>query len=463
MVSVDLGASAIGGRGGDRLIRCCTTVSVVVLAGIAAVLSYTHMFELVVRYGEASWTAALLPVSVDGMIVASSMTLLADSRAGWRGGLLPWTLLLVGSAASLAANVAVAEPSMVGRLIAAWPSCALIRSSELLMRQVRNGARRNTPAAPHESAPRTAVKTDGSDEVLTAPHKGLARDDPGSYAAPMTGDALSDGSYGAQMHGTEVFIGDAGDEAAAVRGAGQADPGRGRSVGILQRQAWQWAVSNRTLAGDLPSGKVIAERFERFERCERWGRLVKQAGPDGRFDQKLLRRCEPRAGHTQHLRHCGQDNHAGGWSWRCSRHRPERDRHNPEPLGTSSAITPPRVTSAGPPPAQPDPPPPLPPTSPLDPPRVEQPIESAATLSPSRLGRRLRSRRVRIVALAVMTRLPQARSCFWTASPRWASAKAGAPSAEVTDPVIRSAMAAAPATRRRPPGGPTGPLPRLAL
>nr|WP_281289012.1 DUF2637 domain-containing protein [Actinomadura syzygii] len=66
-----------------------TTVSVVVLAGIAAVLSYKHLRVLVLEYGETSWTAALLPVSADGMIVASSMTLLADSRNGRRSGPLP--------------------------------------------------------------------------------------------------------------------------------------------------------------------------------------------------------------------------------------------------------------------------------------------------------------------------------------------------------------------------------------
>jgi hypothetical protein len=98
----------------DRAIRWTTTFSVVVLAGIAAVLSYKHMFILVRRYGETSWTSTLLPVSVDGMIAASSMTLLADSRNGQRSGLLPWSLLVIGSAASLAANVAVAEPSAVG-------------------------------------------------------------------------------------------------------------------------------------------------------------------------------------------------------------------------------------------------------------------------------------------------------------------------------------------------------------
>lgn len=50
----------------DRVVRWTTTVSVVVLAGIAAIISYKHMFALVHRYGERSWTAALLPVSWTG-------------------------------------------------------------------------------------------------------------------------------------------------------------------------------------------------------------------------------------------------------------------------------------------------------------------------------------------------------------------------------------------------------------
>ncbi len=62
------------------------------------------------------------------MIVAAPTTLLADSRSGRNGGMLPWTLLVAGSVASLAANVAVAEPNLVGRVIAAWPSFALTAS-----------------------------------------------------------------------------------------------------------------------------------------------------------------------------------------------------------------------------------------------------------------------------------------------------------------------------------------------
>ena len=49
-------------------------------------------------------------------------------------------LLAAGSVASLAANVAVAEPTLVGRVMAAWPSFALTASYELLTRQVRRSA-----------------------------------------------------------------------------------------------------------------------------------------------------------------------------------------------------------------------------------------------------------------------------------------------------------------------------------
>jgi hypothetical protein len=55
------------------------------------------------------------------MIVAASATLLAESRACRRGAGLPWALLVAGSVASLAANVAVAESTLTGRVIAAWP------------------------------------------------------------------------------------------------------------------------------------------------------------------------------------------------------------------------------------------------------------------------------------------------------------------------------------------------------
>jgi Protein of unknown function (DUF2637) len=183
---------------------------------------------------------ALTPLSVDGMIVAASTTLLADSRCGGRGGTLPWALLVVGSVASLAANVAVAEPTAAGRVIAAWPSFALIGAYELLMRQVRRSA--TDVGKPQQRKPGPQISrrevTDATTPCLRHHPSGLSRRDEGP-----------------DSHG-----------------------GAGRD---LQRQAWQWALANRAGDGSLPSGREIARQYGRHER---WGRLVKRSGAAREFD-----------------------------------------------------------------------------------------------------------------------------------------------------------------------------------
>ena len=85
---------------------------VALLALIAGRCPNLHMHRLVALPGQPGWVASLTPLSVDG-IVATSATLLAESRAC--GG----ALLVMGSVASLAANIAVAEPTLTGRIIAA--------------------------------------------------------------------------------------------------------------------------------------------------------------------------------------------------------------------------------------------------------------------------------------------------------------------------------------------------------
>jgi Protein of unknown function (DUF2637) len=148
-------------RQADRWIRWTTTGCVALLALIAGTVSYLHMHRLVELHGQPGWVAALTPLSVDGMIVAASTTLLADSRAGERGGMLSWGLLVAGSAASLAANVAVAQPTVTGRVIAAWPSFALIGAYELLMRQVRRSAAGTGGAHKARRVPRISTPTIG--------------------------------------------------------------------------------------------------------------------------------------------------------------------------------------------------------------------------------------------------------------------------------------------------------------
>jgi hypothetical protein len=107
-------------------------VGVVVVAITAAVISFSHVRSLALRAGESELTSWLLPVSIDGAVVAAVSVLLADSRAGRRPAPLTWLLLTLGLAASLAANVASAEPTHTARAVAAWPPVALALGIEVL-------------------------------------------------------------------------------------------------------------------------------------------------------------------------------------------------------------------------------------------------------------------------------------------------------------------------------------------
>jgi hypothetical protein len=107
----------------DRWIRRAMTGCV---ALVAATVSYLHMHMPEELHEQPGGVAARTPFSVDGMIVAVSTTLLAESRSDGRARFLPGALLGMGSVASLAANIAVAEPTAMGRVIAACLSFALI-------------------------------------------------------------------------------------------------------------------------------------------------------------------------------------------------------------------------------------------------------------------------------------------------------------------------------------------------
>ncbi|SNQ51684.1 conserved membrane hypothetical protein [Frankia canadensis] len=132
-------------RTGDFWIRLATVTAVLGVAGIAAVVSYRHMRAVAILHGEDPTNSAIIPLSVDGLIVAASMTMLADSRAHRRRSWLAYTLLALASAASLAANVMHAQPDLAARVIAAWPSAALIGAYELLTAQIRAAVSATAP------------------------------------------------------------------------------------------------------------------------------------------------------------------------------------------------------------------------------------------------------------------------------------------------------------------------------
>ena len=145
--------------------RATTVGAVLVVAGVAAVVSYAHMQEVAERAGE-DWRAWLLPLSVDGLVVASSMVLLTRRRAGLPGGRLAWCALLGGVGASLAANIAAAQPDLTARLVASWPAAAFAVAFKLLLQQRRVPVVEPVDEPVGEDRPGIDPVVDGPGEVV---------------------------------------------------------------------------------------------------------------------------------------------------------------------------------------------------------------------------------------------------------------------------------------------------------
>jgi hypothetical protein len=110
--------------------RVSSVSSALVVAGIAAVASYSHMRHLAVEYGQTEAIADMLPISVDGMLVVATVALGDGRRYRWSAWLAFW----IGVTASIIANVLAAEPSAVARCISAWPAVAFLLVVEVITR-----------------------------------------------------------------------------------------------------------------------------------------------------------------------------------------------------------------------------------------------------------------------------------------------------------------------------------------
>lgn len=122
----------------DRFARVLNGLAVLAVAVIAAAVSYAHIESLGLAHGYTGATARLLPLSVDGLIVVSSMTLLTEARAPRPAPGLARFGLVLGIAGTLAANVAYGiHYGPVGAVVNAWPAAAFITATEILVGQMR--------------------------------------------------------------------------------------------------------------------------------------------------------------------------------------------------------------------------------------------------------------------------------------------------------------------------------------
>lgn len=124
-------------------IRLVRIRSAAVVAAIAAWSSYWHMVHVALYYGERSEVAYVLPLSVDGVLTIAAIVMAEDRQARQPVRPIAKVAFVIALSASIAANVAGAQPTLGGRLIAAWPAVALLLIVEMLV-FIRAGSQSDT-------------------------------------------------------------------------------------------------------------------------------------------------------------------------------------------------------------------------------------------------------------------------------------------------------------------------------
>ncbi|HEY2673423.1 MAG TPA: DUF2637 domain-containing protein, partial [Rugosimonospora sp.] len=176
----------------DKLTRAATVLVVTALAGVAGAISFSHMSTLALAHGQSGWKSTAFPISVDGLELMSSLYILAQRRAGRGSGWLPWAALVVGTVASLAANVAVGGDDSVGRALAGWPAISLLVSIKMLFSLFDHDEEDRPMVPSRPSVPGTVPETVRADQ-RTVPDSPAVR---GTVRGAVHDGSVSSGTAG---------------------------------------------------------------------------------------------------------------------------------------------------------------------------------------------------------------------------------------------------------------------------
>jgi hypothetical protein len=155
------------------------------VATVAGAASYSHIADVATGAGERPWVAFALPLSVDGLIVVGVSALLEDRRAGRVPRMSARVAVAVGIAATLAANIASAEPTWTARAVAVTAPIAFLLAVEVLTRTGRPAPA--TPRPPATAAPPRPVANRPAARQTAAQRVNAARSvNPGASVAELS-------------------------------------------------------------------------------------------------------------------------------------------------------------------------------------------------------------------------------------------------------------------------------------
>lgn len=124
----------------------------VILGGIGAAAGFTHTHNWAASNGQTGWLAWATAVVIEGMAIVAGFEIHHD-RATGRSYTFPAIVLVFGVAVQMTAQVAKAEPSPAGWLVAAMPALGFLAVVKLLMRRAPAPTTPDTPDNPTEPAP----------------------------------------------------------------------------------------------------------------------------------------------------------------------------------------------------------------------------------------------------------------------------------------------------------------------
>ncbi|WP_246076591.1 DUF2637 domain-containing protein [Amycolatopsis cihanbeyliensis] len=130
-------------------------VVTVVLGGIGAAAGFKHTHDWAVHHGQTGWLAWADAVVIEGMAVVAGFEIHRDrAQPGpHRPVTFPMVVLVVAFGIQMAAQVALAEPTPAGWLLAAMPALGFLVVVKLLMRRATH---HTTPATPANREPEPA-------------------------------------------------------------------------------------------------------------------------------------------------------------------------------------------------------------------------------------------------------------------------------------------------------------------
>jgi len=131
----------------------------VILGGIGAAAGFTHTHNWAASNGQTGWLAWATAVVIEGMAIVAGFEIHHDRAAG-RSYTFPAVVLVFGVAVQMTAQVAKAEPSPAGWLVAAMPALGFLAVVKLLMRRAPEPTTSDAPAEPAPAATISTVSQD---------------------------------------------------------------------------------------------------------------------------------------------------------------------------------------------------------------------------------------------------------------------------------------------------------------